>query len=60
MDWKSFLVLVPGRWAACWDSNPGPGFFCWWVKPLHGVGRAEIQGEVLLVIFNYIFIKKTV
>ena len=42
------------------DSNPGPGFFFWWVKPLHGVGRAEIQGKVLLVIFNYIFIKKTV
>ena len=26
------------------DSNPGPGFFFWWVKPLDGVGEAEIQG----------------
>ena len=30
------------------DSNPGPGFFFWWVRPLDGVGRAEIQGEGLV------------
>ena len=26
-----------------------PRFFCWRVMPLHGVGKAEIQGEVLFV-----------
>ena len=42
------------------DSNPGPGFFFWWVEPLDGVGKLVSRGRVLLVIFNYIFIKKTV
>ena len=54
------------------DSNPGPGFFFWWVKPLDvGVNlyplagscsyyKTVSPGRVLLVIFNYIFIKKTV
>ena len=43
---ERFLVLVPGRWAACWDSNPGPGFFCWWVLPLDvGVDLCPLVGS---------------
>ena len=28
------------------DSNPGPGFFCWWVQPLDGVGKLVSRGRV--------------
>ena len=27
------------------DSNPGPGFFCWWVEPLDGVGKLVSRGR---------------
>ena len=55
------------------DSNPGPGFFFWWVKPLDvGVDLCPLVGscsyyksvswdQVLFIeILIYIFIKKTV
>ena len=39
-DQLGFLVQRPevffGQVDSALDSNPGPGFFCWWVKPLDG------------------------
>ena len=42
---ESFLLLVPGRWAACWSSNlKAPGSFVRGLMPLRGVGKARDPG----------------
>ena len=43
---ESFLLLVPGRWAACWSSNPkAPGSFVRGLMPLRG-GKTVSFGQV--------------
>ena len=58
---ERFLVLVPGRWAACWNSDLKARVLLLEGYAIAWGGKLVSRGQVLArKIFNYIFIKKTV
>ena len=47
--WRGFLVLVPGRWTACWSSNPKAQVLLLEGYAIGWGGKAVSRGRVLFV-----------